>query len=156
MHQLTSFTLNVSNGPSDEMAMFKPADDPGPKQRKRTWLCSHLITLWRGGSHRLKAEGLLEEISKERAVVSLSCPLRAGTEVKIDCTTCELRGKVVGCRQGAGDYFADIEFAENEGWKPSNFTPDALFNPQSMICNNPGCRSDCVNEGCGAMPNSDR
>ncbi len=111
-------------------------------------LCSHLARVDAIGSPAQDA--VLEEISQNEAVLSLDCPIRRGTDVLIDCRDCELRGKVMGCQKWAGGYMADVEFAPDAPWMPDEFHPDGLFNPHSLVCTKPGCRSDCVNESCRA------
>ena len=98
---------------------------------------------------------MLEEISTAGALLSMTCPVRNGTELRVDCRTCELRGRVVGCREGPGGYFAEIEFPAEQPWSPAQFRPDHLLNPQSMVCTNPGCAPDCVSQSCLASPRSD-
>jgi hypothetical protein len=108
-------------------------------------LCSHM-TIVRQGPRRVDA--LLEEISPAGAVVSLPRPLRARAAVRIDCGTCTLRGKVVGCTKWIGGYLAEVEFHPDEPWVPANFKPDRLFNPRSLMCGHPGCSSECVSSSC--------
>jgi hypothetical protein len=122
---------------------------------KPTLLCSHLTHIVPGSKPRRRHEALLEEISTAGAVLSLDCPLKRGTDVRIDCRTCELRGKVVGCRKWAGGYAAEVAFAVEEPWQPADFKPDGLFNPNSLVCTNPGCQSDCVDESCGGAKTAD-
>jgi hypothetical protein len=57
-------------------------------------LCAHIASIHTGSRKPRVHEGLLEEISRTLAVVSLECPLRRGSSVRIDCQSCELRGKV--------------------------------------------------------------
>lgn len=111
-------------------------------------LCSHLTRLHAGEKQPCTHHALLEEISPEAAVLSVECPVRRGTNVRIDCRNCELRGKVVGCRHWVSGYLAEVEFEPGGKWVAADFKPDRLFNPHSLVCTNPGCRSDCVNASC--------
>ena len=120
---------------------------PGPSTPKL--LCSHLTRI-HPVSREAEYEGLLEEISPTSAVVSLECPLRKGTKVRIDCKTCELRGKVVGCKKSPYGYMAEVALPENQPWEPATFKPDGLFNPNFLVCENPGCTPECVDGDCTA------
>jgi len=55
---------------------------------------------------------------------------------------------VAGCTAAGDDYLAAIEFAEDTQWSPASFKPDGLFNPQSMVCERPGCTPECTGD-CG-------
>lgn len=122
----------------------KPASSRAAKTPKL--LCSHMTTVQQ--SHAGKVSALLEEISETSAVVSLECPLRVSSAVRIDCGTCELRGKVAGCKLSPLGYLAEVELNPDEPWIPAEFKPDRLFNPESMVCTRPGCSSDCTNDSC--------
>jgi len=134
-----------------ERSVKSGAGSPHQKKGTPTLLCSHRITVQELSPRGREHDALLEEISRTQAKVSLECPLRKGSNVKIDCGECELRGKVSGCTpwQGIGGYMAEVTFPEGEQWEPGEFTPDRLLNPQYLRCENPGCTPECVNESCG-------
>lgn len=113
------------------------------KPRRPTLLCAHLAKILPLSGQPREHQGLLEEISRTGAVVSLECPLRKGTNVRIDCRTCELRGKVVGCKHSPGGYFAEVAFPEDQPWAAANFKPEGLYNPSYLVCKNPGCTPEC-------------
>ena len=116
--------------------------------RRPTLLCAHVVEVHADAFREHAEQGLLEEIAAGGAKISLSCPVRSGAAVRIDCRTCELRGKVVDCQKWVGGYLAEVEFPAGEPWSPAQFVPKRLFNPKSLICTTPGCTSDCVNESC--------
>jgi len=121
-------------------AKTRTSDD---KPRRPTLLCAHLAKVLPLSGRPRQHQGLLEEISRTGAVVSLECPLRKGTNVRIDCRTCELRGKVVGCEHLPDGYFAEVAFPEDQPWAAAEFKPDGLFNPKFLVCKNPGCTPEC-------------
>jgi len=121
----------------------------GRVDQRQTLLCAHAVEVQQGASRKSRQEGLLEEITLAGAVVSTPCPLRIGAVLRINCHTCELRGKVVWHQEGAGSYLSEIEFPVEQPWTPGQFMPDRLFNPRSMSCSKLGCRPDCVNQCCG-------
>lgn len=120
------------------------------KKSTPTLLCSHLSTVRTLSQDACEQEALLEEISTSHAKLSLDCPVQAGSDVQIDCGTCEFRGKVSACAHwpGIDGYMAEVTFSEDAQWQPSTFKPDRLFNPNFLVCGKPGCTSDCVNENC--------
>jgi hypothetical protein len=130
-----------------------PESELKSKAKSPNLLCSHLTRVHpvsrEGREPKAEQDALLEEISLTRAVVSLECPLRKGSTVRIDCRTCELRGKVLGCKHGATGYVAEVAFPANQPWQPSKFKPDGLFNPNYLVCKNPGCTPECVGGSCG-------
>ncbi|OFV96162.1 MAG: hypothetical protein A3F68_04835 [Acidobacteria bacterium RIFCSPLOWO2_12_FULL_54_10] len=112
-------------------------------------LCAHPVQVSDSREkHPQQQEALLEQISRARATISLECPLRRGATVSIDCGTCELRGKVAGCRFAGYAYMADIDLPAGSQWSPDQFRPNHLFNAQSMVCEQLGCTPDCVGESC--------
>jgi hypothetical protein len=119
-------------------------------------LCSHLTKIHSDSPEPADCDGVLEEISRTRAVVSVECPLIKGTSLRIDCETCELRGKVTGCDKLPDGYMAQIAFPDDQTWKPANFKPDGLFNPNYLVCVNPNCTPDCVGASCRSSPSKRR
>jgi hypothetical protein len=127
------------------------------KARKAGLLCAHLVEVSMVGEEQSqRKEGLLEQISRARATISLECPVRRGTNVRVDCGTCELRGRVAGCRFAGSEYQAEVDFAADSQWSHDNFRPDHLFNPASLTCQNPACTPACVNESCTEPPQSEK
>jgi hypothetical protein len=131
-----------------ESKLNSKAGVPSPLERAPILLCAHIARIHAGSRKPRVHEGLLEEISRTRAVVSLECPLRQGTSVRIDCQSCELRGKVAECKKWAGGYMAEVALPADQPWHPTHFKPDGLFNPNYLVCEHPGCPPDCVG-GCG-------
>jgi hypothetical protein len=125
-------------------AQYTPPSQP-------TLLCSHLTKINSVPRQMPEQDALLEEISRSGAVVSLTCPIKTGSAVKIDCRTCELRGLVTGCKHGERGYVAEIAFPADRQWQPAEFKPDGLFNTNCLICINPGCSPDCVDGDCTGL-----
>jgi hypothetical protein len=122
---------------------------PTPSPAPPILLCSHLAKIYSVSDDVPEQDALLEEISRPNAVVSLECPLRAGSAVRIDCGSCELRGKVTGCKKSPIGYTAEIALPESQPWP--RFKPDGLFNPNYLVCKNPGCAPDCVDGDCASQ-----
>lgn len=122
---------------------------PNPLRRAPILLCSHLAKIRTVPPKEREYQGLLEEISRTRAVVSLECPLRKGMAISIECQSCELRGKVAECKKWAGGYMAQVVLPTDQQWQPALFKPDGLFNPKYLVCKHPRCTPDCVG-GCGS------
>jgi hypothetical protein len=125
------------------------AGGANPMRRAPILLCSHLARIRTVSRNDREYEGLLEEISRTRAVVSLECPLKKGSAIRIDCQRCELRGKVTECKKCAGGYMAEVILPEDQPWQHAQFKPDGLFNPKYLVCKLPRCTPDCVG-GCGS------
>ena len=135
---------------ADERSMSENSGKLPGRLLKNTpmMLCSHLTGIQFGTKAPRKDLALLEEISLGNGVVTLGCPLRKGTAVRIDCAGCELHGKVTDCRKESDGYRAEVKFVHGQGWQPGRFKPDGLFNPRSMQCERPGCGRDCVAAPC--------
>ena len=115
---------------------------------KLTFLCAQIVRVSIG---RAPAEaGLLEEISRDGASILISCRARRSSKIKIDCSTCELRGRVVQCTRVGENYVAEIAFSAFSPWSPERFLPEGLFNPNFLACEKAGCRSDCTGTCTGA------
>ena len=114
------------------------------RQSKPTLLCAQIVDASISGHPARPA--LLEEISPEGAIISMDCPARSGANINLDCSTCELRGKVVGCRNVGGGYIAEVAFAAGEPWSPGRFFPEQGFNPEYLVCKNPFCTPECTDE----------
>jgi hypothetical protein len=129
-----------------------PEREPKPKTASSNALGSHLAKIHPDSKKRQepapKQDALIEEISITGAVMSVGCPLRKGSRVRIDCRTCELRGKVTGCTKWSAGYIAEVAFPEHAPWQPAEFKPDGLFNPNYLVCRNPGCTPECVGGSC--------
>jgi hypothetical protein len=130
--------------PARKLETASPTPSPTPP----ILLCSHLTKIHSVSGEAPEQNALLEEISRPGAVVSLECPLRAGSAVRIDCGTCELRGKVTGCKKSSIGYIAEIAFPESLPWLHLDFKPDGLFNPNYLVCKNFGCTPECVDGAC--------
>ena len=121
---------------------------PHPSSHATALLCSHLTRIHSASREFPEQDALLEEISRTGAVVSVACPLKTGSAVKIDCRTCELRGKVIGCKHGYQEYKVEIAFPKDQPWHPPEFKPESLLNPNYLVCENPDCTPDCVGGSC--------
>ncbi len=112
--------------------------------RKPALLCSQIVKASIG---RKPAEAaLLEEISAKRAKLLVPCPVRKGAKMKIDCRTCELRGKVVGCVQTGDDFIAEVAFSSLRPWSAQLFHPEHALNLSVLNCENAACTSECVGQ----------
>ena len=109
---------------------------------KLTFLCAQIVRVSIG--RRPAAPALLEEISREGASILVSCQARKFSKIKIDCSTCELRGRVVQCTRVGENYVAEVAFSAFSPWSPERFRPDCLLNPNFFVCKEAGCRSDCT------------
>jgi hypothetical protein len=119
------------------------AGSPNPSTTAAALLCSHLVKI-QSASRLADQDALLERISETSAVVSLARSLKRGSGVKIDCGRCELHGTVTGCERRGREFVVEIAFPKDQPWQPAEFKPDALFNPNYLVCENPGCTPDCV------------
>ena len=128
------------------------AGTPNRARRTTRLFCSHFTRIRPVRRDSRLHEGLLEEISHTGAVLSLECPLRKGSTVRIDCKSWELRGKVTDCKRWSRGYMAEIAFPKDQPWQPTEFKPDCLFNPNYLVCENPDCAPDCVHSSCGLSP----
>ena len=112
-------------------------------------LCAQIVSIRRSETVGSKPyEALLEEIGPDSAALSLELPLKKGTEIVIDCKTCELRGTVENCLPWLNGYMIEVGFPDGQDWNPAVFMPRRLFNPASMVCEREGCRPDCVRTEC--------
>ena len=112
--------------------------------RKPALLCSQIVKASIG---RKPAEAaLLEEISAERAKLLVPCLVRKGAKMKIDCHTCELRGKVVGCVQTGNEFIAEVALSGLRPWSPQLFRPEHALNLSVLGCENTACTSECMGE----------
>ncbi len=102
-----------------------------------------------------KREAILEEISVTSATLRLQCPIRTGSKVSINCATCDLRGKVVGCTERDGGYDAAIQLDEDSTWSKAAFLPEGLLNPRYLQCTNAHCVPDCDSQECSGGSRSD-
>jgi hypothetical protein len=109
---------------------------------KLTFLCSQIVRVSIG--RRLAEPALLEEISSEGANILLSCRVHKYSKIKIDCSTCELRGRVVKCTRVGENYVAEVAFWAFSPWSLERFRPESLLNPNFLVCKEASCRSDCT------------
>jgi len=107
-----------------------------------TFLCSQIVRVSIG--RRLAEPALLEEISSEGASILVSCRARKCSKIKIGCSTCELRGRVVKCTRVGENYVAEVAFSVFSPWSLERFRPGSLLNPNFLVCKEVGCRSDCT------------
>ncbi len=116
-------------------------------------LCNHRVTVVHKEANPTETPGpeqaaILEEISVTSATVYLECPLRTGASVLIDCSTCELRGKVIGCHSRADGHLAAVQLEDDSRWSKTTFVPDELLNPNYLQCSNKHCTPECDSEEC--------
>jgi len=109
---------------------------------KLTFLCAQIVRVSIG--RRPAEPAVLEEISREGASILVSWQARKSSKIKIDCSTCELRGRVVQCTRVGENYVAEVAFSAFSQWSPERFRPDCLLNPHSFVCKEAGCRTDCT------------
>ena len=109
---------------------------------KPTFLCAQIVRVSIG--RRPAEPALLEEISREGASILVSWQARKSSKIKIECSTCELRGRVVECTSVGENYVAEVAFSAISSWSPERFRPDCLLNPNFFVCKEAGCRSDCT------------
>jgi len=107
-----------------------------------TFLCAQIVRVSIG--RRPAEPALLEEISRGGASILVSWQARKRSKIKIDCSTCELRGRVVQCTRAGEKYVAEVAFSAFSAWSPVRFCPEGLFNPNFLACKQAGCRSDCT------------
>jgi hypothetical protein len=116
--------------------------------RKPALLCSQIVKASIG--RKPAAVALLEEISAERAKLLVPCQVRKGAKMKIDCSTCELRGKVVGCVQTGDEFIAEVAFSGLRPWSPQLFQPEHALNLSVLGRDNPECIGESPDEAVSA------
>jgi len=98
-------------------------------------LCADLVDVqWtdkRGKVRRAVAN--LEDISASGACIQVERPVPLDTAMRIACPNGELGGRVCYCVYREVGYFLGIEFDPGSQWSLSDFRPQHLLNPKTLL-----------------------